>query len=216
MCRQAEVRRQMVDLVTTDAPYAELGIVVDDRPGTLAAITAALSANRLRVVGAQLYSWIDRAGRKRVLDLFWVRSGNDPTQVKKYLERLEGDIEALMSGRVEWSDLAESRRTSRLSSRPLPDVETRISFDNRSASLHTVVEVVAQDRQGLLHHLSRALADEKLEIGLAKINTEGNAVADVFYVMNERGQKIVDEAELSALEEKLKAAVMRAELASSD
>jgi [protein-PII] uridylyltransferase len=210
MCRQAEVRRQMVDLITTDAPYAELGVVVDDRPGALAAVTAALSANRLRVVGAQLYSWVDRAGRKRVLDLFWVRSGNDPSQVKKYVERLEKDIEALMSGEVEHGDLAESRRSSRLSSRPSPEVETRISFDNRSASQHTVVEVVAKDRQGLLHHLSRALMEAKLEVGLAKINTEGNAVADVFYVVNGEGNKVVDQDELSVLEEKLKSAVQRA------
>ncbi len=215
MCRQAEVKRQMVSLLGTNAPYAELGIVVDDRPGALAAITAALAANRLRVAGAQLYSWTDRGGRRRVLDLFWVRSRKDPSHVKRYLERLEQDIENLLSGEVGAVELMTSRRESRLSSRPTPDVETMVTFDNRSASDHTVVEVVAQDRPGLLHALARTLSQQGFGIGLAKINTEGNAVADVFYIVDEKSQKVTDGARLSALAEKLKKAVLRATEAAS-
>lgn len=210
MARQAEVRRHMVSLLDTNSPYAEVGVVVDDRPGTLAAITAALAANRLRVAGAQLYSWVDRGGRKRVLDLFWVRSGNDPNQVRRVLDRLEADIDDLLSGKVAADELMVSRRGSRLSSRPAPEVETMVTFDNRSASHHTVVEVIAQDRPGLLHFLSRALTAQGLGIGLAKINTEGNLVADVFYVVDQDGQKILDADRLSGLEGKLKEAVVRA------
>jgi len=210
MCRQAEERRHMVTVLGTNSPYVEIGVVVDDKPGTLAAVTAALAANRLRVISAQLYSWQDRAGRARVLDLFWVRPANEASQVKRQLDRVLSDIEQLLSGEVNADELLVSRRGSRLSSRPAPDVETIVTFDNRGASDHTIVEVIAQDRSGLLYSLARVLAAEGLEIALAKINTEGNAVADVFYVVDRDGNKVTEAAQLSALEEKLILAVRRA------
>jgi [protein-PII] uridylyltransferase len=210
MCRQAEERRHVVTVLGTNAPYVEIGVVVDDKPGTLAAVTAALAANRLRVINAQLYSWQDRAGRTRVLDMFWVRPAGEPSQVKRQLDRVLSDIEQLLSGEVNADVLLVSRRGSRLSSRPAPEVETVITFDNRGASDHTIVEVIAQDRSGLLYSLARALAAEGLEIALAKINTEGNAVADVFYVADRDGKKVTEPAQLSSLEEKLRLAVRRA------
>lgn len=210
MCRQAEERRHVVTVLGTNAPYVEIGVVVDDKPGTLAAVTAALAANRLRVINAQLYSWQDRAGRARVLDLFWVRPAGEPSQVKRQLDRVLSDIEQLLSGEVNPDVLLVSRRGSRLSSRPAPEVETVITFDNRGASDHTIVEVIAQDRSGLLYSLARALSTEGLEIALAKINTEGNAVADVFYVVDREGKKVTEAAHLSSIEDKLRLAVRRA------
>jgi [protein-PII] uridylyltransferase len=47
---------------------------------------------------------------------------------------------------------------------------------------HTVVEVFARDRPGLLYAIAGALHDLGLSIALSKINTEGTKVADVFYV----------------------------------
>src|SRR6187551_1992236 len=83
LARQSQTRRFMLAMIGHDSPYAEIGFITDDKPGALAMITAVLAANRLRVVGAQLYSWVDEHGRKRVLDLFWVRSGDDPRQVEQ-------------------------------------------------------------------------------------------------------------------------------------
>lgn len=210
MCRKAEQARHFVTVLGTNAPYVEIGVVVDDRPGTLASITAALAANRLRVISAQLYSWKDRSGRDRVLDLFWVRPSSDPSQVKKHLDRVLLDVEGLLSGEVNADELLVSRRGSKLSSRPAPEVETYVTFDNRGASDHSIVEVIAQDRSGLLYSLARVLASQGLQVGLAKINTEGNAVADVFYVTDSEGKKVTDPAQLETLEGKLRGAVRRA------
>ena len=210
MCRQSEERRHLVTVLGTNSPYVEIGVVVDDKPGTLASVTAALAANRLRVISAQLYSWQDRPGRARVLDLFWVRPANEPSQVKRQMDRVLSDLEQLLSGEVNADELLVQRRGSRLSSRPAPEVETVITFDNRGASDHTIVEVIAQDRSGLLYALARALSAEGLEIQLAKINTEGNAVADVFYVVDREGKKVTEPTQLASLEEKLRAAVRRA------
>jgi [protein-PII] uridylyltransferase len=67
-------------------------------------------------------------------------------------------------------------------------------IDNRASPRHTVIEVFAKDRPGLLYTLAQALHDLGLSIALSKINTEGMRVADVFYV-NELGGGKIEQAE---------------------
>ena len=53
-----------------------------------------------------------------------------------------------------------------------------------------MIEVVARDRPGLLFEISEALHGLRLSISVAKINTEGSRVADVFYVREADGSKV--------------------------
>jgi [protein-PII] uridylyltransferase len=207
--RQSQTRRFMVGLLTRDDPYIEVGFVTEDRAGTLAIITAALAANRIKVIGAQLYGWTDQHGRRCVLDTFWVRLGDSLAAIERTLKRVEADLEKLLAGEVSPTELLESREQSRVSDRPAPGVQTAITIDNHSASAHTIIEVIAQDRLGLLHRLAQTLTEQGVEIALAKINTEGNAVADVFYVTDHEGGKISDEAKLAELHEQLEIAATR-------
>lgn len=207
LARQSQNHRFITALLTRDAPYAELGFITDDRPGALSMIAAVLAANRLRVVGAQLYSWEDTFGRKRVLDLFWVHCGEDLKLVERALPRVQQDFEQLLGGELTPDNLIQDRRSSRMSERPAPDVPTLVSFDNRSSHTHTIIEVAAEDRPGLLYRLARTLSAAGLEVDLAKINTEGNAVADVFYVRGTSGEKLVEPRQIEAIHEQLKQAV---------
>lgn len=213
LARMSQTRRFMTAVLTHDGPYTEVGFITDDKPGALANITAVLAANRLRVAGAQLYSWLDEHGRKRVLDLFWVRSGDDPKQVELALPRVEQDFEKLLGGETTADVLIASRQGSKFSERPAPDVPTGISFDNRSAQGHTIIEVAAQDRPGLLYRLARTLSSAGLQVALAKINTEGNAVADVFYVVDADGKKVTDPVQVDHLHKQLKEAAQRNNIA---
>ena len=67
---------------------------------------------------------------------------------------------------------------------------TEVFVDDRASPRHTVIEVFAKDRPGLLHTLAQALHDLGLSIVLSKINTEGSKVADVFYVNELDGSKV--------------------------
>jgi [protein-PII] uridylyltransferase len=69
-------------------------------------------------------------------------------------------------------------------------VPTEVIIDDRASPRHTVVEVYAKDRPGLLYVLARAIHDLGLSIALSKINTEGTRVADVFYVSELDGSKV--------------------------
>lgn len=211
MGREAEQGQNVVEILGIRPPYVEVGFVTEDRPGTLATITASLAANKLRVIGAQLYSWTDRTGIKRVLDVFWVRGGGDPEQVKRTLPRLRQDLDKLISGEVGADELLEGRRGSRLSRRPSPGVPVVINFDNRSSSRYTVIEVLAEDQRALLYRLAKTLKEAGLEVAVAKINTEGNGVADVFYVADRDGKKLTDAKEVEHLSNRLRAALPKPE-----
>jgi [protein-PII] uridylyltransferase len=188
---------------------AELCVVADDRPGLLESIAAALTANRLEVLSAEVYSHPVGAERE-ALDLFWVRDRDGGTEgVDDALPRLSRDLEDVCSGRVTAADLLRIR-TGSLSpwrERPSPDVPTEILFDNRASARHTIVEVYAKDRRGLLHRLARTFYELKLSIMLSKINTEGARVADVFYVTELDGSKVPPGARYQEIHEALVRAV---------
>jgi [protein-PII] uridylyltransferase len=171
---------------------AELCVVADDRPGLLASIAAALTANRLEVLAAQVYSRPD-GDRVEAVDLFWVRDREGGTDgVQQAMPRLARDLEDVCSGRIAADSLIRER-TGSISAwreRPSPAVPTEILLDDRSSPRHTIVEVFAKDRPGLLYRLAQALHHLGLSIALSKINTEGARVADVFYVSELDGQKI--------------------------
>ena len=43
---------------------------------------------------------------------------------------------------------------------------------------------------GLLHEIARTLHQLDLNIAVSKVNTEGQSVADVFYIADENGNKV--------------------------
>ncbi|HLK39037.1 MAG TPA: HD domain-containing protein, partial [Polyangiaceae bacterium] len=168
---------------------AELCVVADDRPGLLASIAAAIASGRLEILAAQVYSRsvAQTSGPPRVeaVDVFWVRDRDGSIEgVERALPRLAADLEEVCSGRVAAEDLMRVRTgaASPWRERPSPAVPTEILIDDRASPRHTVVEVFAKDRPGLLYTLAHALHELGLSIALSKINTEGTRVADVFYV----------------------------------
>ena len=171
---------------------AELCVVADDRAGLLARIAAALTANRLEVLQAQVYSRAKGDGVEAV-DLFWVRDREGGTDgVHATLPRLVRDLDDVCSGRVDAAELVRARTgvASPWRERPSPAVPTEVIVDDRASPRHTVVEVFAKDRAGLLYDLARAFHELRLSIALSKINTEGTRVADVFYVSELDGSKV--------------------------
>jgi [protein-PII] uridylyltransferase len=175
----------------TSEPYMEVAIVAEDRPGLLSCIAASLAACKVKVIGAQIYSFQVSGGPKRALDMFWVRAGQESQNARRLLPKVQQHLSNILSGKLQAEELVRGEKQSmRWNFRPAPAVETEIFIDNRSATRHTVVEVITQDRRDLLFWLSATLHQEEVIIDLAKINTEGERVADVFYVTNRDGAKL--------------------------
>jgi [protein-PII] uridylyltransferase len=187
--RRAEVAELCV--VTADRFCDPLCVVTPDRPGVLASISAAITANGFDVHAAQIHSRRLNDGTIQAVDLFWITDrlqaadGFDPA-----LTKLEKDLQNVITGSVTPEDLMKTRGSGRPSERPAPAVSTEVVLDNRTSISQTLVEVVTRDRPGLLFMLSRAFHTLGLTIGVAKINTEGTRVIDVFYVTELDGRKV--------------------------
>jgi [protein-PII] uridylyltransferase len=197
-----------VCVVSLAPPYAEFAVVADDRPGLLAMIAATIAAAHAEIVAAQIYSFVDAQGNSRALDLFWLHAGDRVRTGRTLATRIEKDLTRLLAGEIQppelfGSGVARNRRYVR----PSPPVATRVSFDNRGATNDTIIEVTTRDRVGLLYELANALQQFGIAISLAKINTEGTRVADVFYVTEGTGGKILDTSRLEELRQRLLSAV---------
>jgi [protein-PII] uridylyltransferase len=192
--------------------FAELCVVAEDRPGLLARIAAAITAGRFEVLAAQVYSRTFGVSHPAVeaVDLFWVRDRVDGVEgVRRGMPRLLRDLVDVCSLDVAPEALLAARTgsASRWRERPSPAVETKVMIDDRASPRHTVIEVFAKDRPGLLFTLAHAIEKLGLSIALSKINTEGTRVADVFYVSELDGAKVTGAERFKQIRETLLAAI---------
>ena len=181
----------------------EVVVVSADRSGLLADLTAVFAAHDLSILTAQLYTRRRKTGDE-VFDVFWVKVGDNTPTPAKLAEALQEDIAHRVTNRISAQDLiARQSRPPPWSVRPGPDVPTHISVDNNASLRYTVVDVFTRDRRGLLHEIARTLHQLDLTIALAKVNTEGQSVADVFYVADADGNKVRDPDRLRRVEQAL-------------
>jgi [protein-PII] uridylyltransferase len=179
----------------------ELVIACDDRPGLLADLTAAFAAGRFSVDSAQVYTRKRTGKPDEAFDIFHVSHANMESGelMVEELDRLRATIEALLAGRVDAKELLARRAKPPAWARPGPRVKTEIHVDNASSSRYTIVDVYTRDRTDLLHVIASTLHEKGLTIALAKVNTEGQRVADVFYVQTPSGGKLGGAGQLANL-----------------
>jgi [protein-PII] uridylyltransferase len=190
--------------------HSELSIVAPDAPGVLAAIAGALTAARVDVLGAVL-GHVDTSDHRLVIDTFYVRDlkGEAIPDDDARWPRLLGDLRELLAGPPDPGAvatlIAKRRPKSGMPKRVTPGVPTEIKLHDDSMAA-TIVEVFTLDRVGVLYAITQTLADLGLDISLAKVSTEGEKAADVFYVTR-AGKRITDAQQREVLTSRLRMAV---------
>ncbi len=194
--RRSRAAGVALDIVKENGVY-KLTLVSTDRPGLFAAIAGALSSFGMNILKAEAFA--NRRGE--ILDTF---SFSDPGRTLELnppeLERLRVTLERVTLGRIDVKKL--------LLSRPKPSVPSRgaavkpsVNFDSEASSSATLVEIVAQDRPGLLYDLTSAFSSSECNIEVVLIDTEAHKALDVFYITS-KGQKLTPEQQ-TKLEQRL-------------
>ncbi|MEU7259326.1 [protein-PII] uridylyltransferase [Streptomyces rimosus] len=170
----------------------ELLMAVPDQPGVLPAAAGVLAMHRLTVRAADLRS-VDPIGEGPVLLLSWrvaAEYGSLPQTV-----RLRADLVRALDGSLDVpARLAEREQAYARRSRGVQAPPPRVSVAPGSSQSATVIEVRAQDAQGLLHRIGRALEAAGVTVRSAHVSTLGANAVDAFYVTNEKGEPLPDAA----------------------
>ncbi|MBI3810042.1 MAG: hypothetical protein HY284_06260, partial [Nitrospirae bacterium] len=84
---------------------------------------------------------------------------------------------------------------------------TVVQVDNETSDRYTIIDVFADDRQGLLYVITRAIFDLGLSVHAARISTRLDQVVDVFYVTDRAGGKIADLGRCKLISEEITARI---------
>ncbi|RII29251.1 MAG: [protein-PII] uridylyltransferase [Geobacter sp.] len=177
--------------------YSEFTICALDMPGLFSRITGVMAANGVNILGAQ----INTSRNGKVLDILQVNSpqGLVITDEQRW-QKVQADMRRVLHGEVNVAELVEKRqRPSLLTSRPAPRFPTKVEFDNEVSEDYTVIDIYTHDKVGLLYLITSSLTQLGLYIGVSKISTKVDQVADVFYVRDIFGQKIMEEEKLAEI-----------------
>ena len=176
--------------------FSELTVCTNDRPGLFARLSGVLSAHALNILSAKIVT----STNGLAIDTFRIDHGEEPAETMgaEVWTAVRADIERALDGSLDVASMvAEQRRK-----RPAPTsvrkarrrATTHVSVDNEVSRDHTVIDVYAADRPGLLFTVADCINRLGLTIHLAKITTRVHQVLDVFYVTDEAGNKVDDPA----------------------
>ena len=183
--------------------WYELTLVTKDRPSLFATLTGVLAAWGMNIVKAHAFS--NQAGT--VVDTLYFTDRFRTLELNlSEWDRFKRSIVAVLAGEADLDKMLRDRQRGEKSVRVKVVVETRVDFDGECSSTSTLLQVIAQDRPRLLHRISSCLSQQKCNIEIALIDTEGQMAIDAFYLTS-GGKKLTVEHQKKvekALEDELK------------
>lgn len=165
--------------------FTDLTVCAYDAYGMLSLIAGALAAKNLNILRAQVFT----TGTGVMIDSLQVTDAEG--RLYDY-EEAWADVEAGLRDVLTGKRRPPDPRSLPSRGRAGSGIAASIDVDNDSSDSFTIIDVTAPDRVGLLFGITRSLYDLNLDIGSAKIATEGNRVMDSFYVTDLFRRKIVD------------------------
>ena len=160
--------------------------------GTFARATGALSTCGLSILRARIETVGDVAW-----DYFWAVDSSKPggipvSETEKICQRL---CQLLDSPEM---PLPPYRKKWALQQEIEPDsvnlLPTKVVIDNDTVDRYTILSYFAYDSIGLLYRIAAALSEKQIVLHFAKIDTHLDQVADVFYLTEVDGAKLIRES----------------------
>jgi [protein-PII] uridylyltransferase len=198
LARQLETRPVAIEIAHERSIY-RLTLLTRDRPALIASVAGAISSFGLNIVKAEAFANAEGI----VVDTFTFADPHrtlelNPTEV----DRLRGVVRRVVEGKQDAEKLLRGRPKPLLPAKAR--LKPRVAVKNDASEAATLIEIVAEDRPGLLYDLARAISDSGSNIEVVLIDTEAHKALDVFYVTRQ-GAKLD-----AAVQEQLKAALLEA------
>jgi [protein-PII] uridylyltransferase len=164
-------------------------------PGIFSKIAGVMAANGLQILDAQILTRQDGI----VVDTFQVADRDyhgPPPEARQAF--IGATIRSVLMGEEQIE--AVVRRGTRLGAvRPPSRQPTEVRIDNETSDRYTILDVFADDRQGLLYVMTHAIFSQGLSVHAARISTRLDQAADVFYVTDAEGRKIEDVGQIERI-----------------
>ncbi len=180
--------------------FTEFIVCTHDQQGLYGQVAGVLTACGVNILGSHVYT--TRGGL--ALEIYRTptpRGG--PDERGRLWDEVEEQLESVLTGASSVGDLVRRRRRpvglTRLPSRK----GARVIISNTEAEFYTLVDVIADDRLGLLYDVARTIGEQGYEIYISKVATIKDQVKDSFYLKDMQGKKVKDPQGIERLREAL-------------
>ena len=174
---KSRARGMAVDIRRLDSAW-QLTLIAKDRPGLFAPVAGTLSCFGMNILKAEAFS----NRRSLVLDTFtFADTGRTLDLNPSEVDRLRATVEKVLTGKADVRELLRNRPKPALPSRKAR-IPARVNFDSEASATATLIEIVAEDRPGLLYDVATAITANGGNIEVVLIDTQAHKAIDVFYV----------------------------------
>ncbi|MEG3640207.1 [protein-PII] uridylyltransferase [Magnetococcus sp. PR-3] len=160
-------------------------IYCQDHPGLIERISGALAVESIGILSANGNTTKDGMA----LDIFVIQDWQgqpvtDPEKQEKVKVTLAKILSGSMAASLEPTHKLKIRKDDHF------EVPTSVSWDHHASEIYTIMEITTRNRFGLLHAVTRTLAEEGAQINTCKIATYGEKAIDVFYLKDLFGLRL--------------------------
>lgn len=187
-----------------DGEFTNITVITEDSESLLSRLCGVISINDLNIHDAKIFTRKDGI----VIDNFNVTlfRTHQPVEEANYAE-LEESIIRAVRGELQLKQEFEKLKSKwwRIENKFFKR-KSKVKIEFETYDKYSIIDVYSPDRLGLLHQITSKMYDLGLVIYFAKIATQSDDIVDAFYVLDRKGNKII-ESDYNLITLELKSAI---------